>query len=473
MEDDCEEIVEMSSLTMPTNSSNREKIALKYTIKNDSTKGTYEAELDFNTGTNYLNIYQSHSGDDKIELPYRFNAPKGQETKIYMWVQSGMEVGTTTLRLRLLENGEQVYAGDGTKDVKDEANVKTQGIKNLTVIDNSYPDIRAINLPDSKLIISTAANGIANIRIEAEINPNDETTKQKCLWKIEGANSNPNNGNFGVNPPITSVLTPDVQNRSFSIKSGYDGNNNGILDEIEVSRKIEVVLTEQKVLLNIKTSGQFTPSPQYDLLPRGLVIFALGGISNLGASVQRMTRDQAGDGYYNPVEIQGLVRNQADYGLRLVCKQTLIKGKFWSLLPFPNDPDPNKRWHLKSEEKPSHEDNPFEIYTDGNPADGNGWTYTADAPGLIFAPLDASALRGTMYAMRQLFSVHWEDSNGNRVSDAVQWVNKVTIIKTSTANDTWERTATGNVVAVGSAAESELEVTLADMLRMLTEHLKK
>lgn len=230
-----------------------------------------------------------------------------------------------------------------------------------------------------------------------------------------------------------------------------------------------IQITDKKVEINLKHRGTFTHSPKYALVPRGLAVTAIS-TSSLGASTPRLPNNVNGDGFYNPIEIQGKICSEADLGLRLTCKQS-AKSKLWTLTNFPNEAPPRTELTLiTSTDSPN--DDPSTDYTDGDPSgDGEGMCFSADAPGFKFETFDKNHRKGTIYALRQVFQTYWVDAAGNQVSDVMRWTSAITVIKTGdVGEDIWARTKEGNYVDVGSGPDSSLDVTKDELLKIFNNN---
>ncbi len=125
------------------------------------------------------------------------------------------------------------------------------GIDALHVTDVSNTDNAASDPPaapaTTSLIVATGSDNLAHISINVDISDaNPDLTKY--LWRIDGAGATPISGNFSTNPSLAALQQSGV---TYVISSGYDQNQNGVLDASEIQHQVTV---------NVVTLNWVTPS---------------------------------------------------------------------------------------------------------------------------------------------------------------------------------------------------------------------
>jgi hypothetical protein len=136
-------------------------------------------------------------------------------------VTAGSEGATITVRA----TDSEVY------DEYAEATLDVVKVNSLDVCDANDTNNVAVNPSTTALYVPETAAGIASIVVTGQITPNNATTGQAVLWKVDGANGTVASGDCTSGYWVDLDPTGGDDYRVFQVKLGFDSNHNGIFDD--------------------------------------------------------------------------------------------------------------------------------------------------------------------------------------------------------------------------------------------------
>ncbi|MFH1108093.1 MAG: RHS repeat-associated core domain-containing protein, partial [Planctomycetota bacterium] len=201
-------------------------------IKIQSIVGQHVGEVTLKLTTNghKIRVYSSASGG--LPLAFAGGTEKFPFAQLprSLWVE-GVQVSAS--------QGDVLLTATAPGFSPDRIALTVAGMSTLKVTDIGTGE-SVTNPVATNMVVCEQMSGNVNLSLGITTIPSNLTTGVSFLWKIEGTNAVPSNGNFNAAQSI--VLQPGTTDasRAYSVKAGCDANANGVLDAEEVSHQVDL-----------------------------------------------------------------------------------------------------------------------------------------------------------------------------------------------------------------------------------------